>query len=761
MKWNEGIDIKETKNKDHDILNVTMNSTSNMYVLIVLLMFDQIHDFGEGDREKGAKNDNIDARVLLLNPTYTATKNFIENFEVDKNENLSNFNQFFARNPEFGKIHEKIFDFSDCRHLFTHKMHREYSSQLTELLGIQKTTFENLEEKFSPNEDVYFPKYSCDTVKNLFYYYLVYSGFISTGGLINSVNVVVDAHKSKYELSPVLYSLCEFILGENQQFDKIKLVKSVATMYDAAGTQGAETFLENLENKKIERIGILKKIRKNLYNDYMIEHFNQPTKQANDSKNLDNVEYAISELEKKTIETTDIHDIKDKFSYTKTYRICYGKRVIYEYDLKIENSEIIMKVGRNHKKFIENLAMLQKDKRHIIIKDLIVQLACKTVKNFDDTKKRTPTDIMKEINTCRKEKGLNTFRLVIATIDNLYSKEYIYNIWNKFIKSKVHKEDGNKLPVGTGFDETPVELKSEQIPIYKKLRDAFIKKNHNEDANIITSRYPEFKELNSLLTTFTTRIDQLKIFLDILNSLKITESVIKTQVVSPTVRTWLDYRREELLKARAYLIYKDGDDIYGAHSSEFTKGGISQPHITRLFKKYTESDEKESDEKESDEKDVIKKKDYKFYYPYKTIGDFSQILECSSKPNEKSASIFITFDMICGHISSIFNRTILEEGNASDLFNLKTFLYKSKQPELNLFRNNIDGVMSNLFKNFKEFAELNPEEQRRLRLSEIAEEERFKIADAGDFALEALTDNPMEISNKKRKQNPNPNDMEY
>lgn len=78
---------------------------------------------------------------------------------------------------------------------------------------------------------------------------------------------------------------------------------------------------------------------------------------------------------------------------------------------------------------------------------------------------------------------------------------------------------------------------------------------------------------------------------------------------------------------------------------------------------------------------IIKNKkidDAIYYFPYKTIGDFSQILDCyffSSLNNKKVNTFFLTFDRMCSFISSMFNRTILETQGDDTIVSLNTFKY--------------------------------------------------------------------------------------
>lgn len=80
----------------------------------------------------------------------------------------------------------------------------------------------------------------------------------------------------------------------------------------------------------------------------------------------------------------------------------------------------------------------------------------------------------------------------------------------------------------------------------------------------------------------------------------------------------------------------------------------------------------------------------------KTMGDFSQILYCSSFKNEdENLNVFFSFDIICTHISSLFNLT-LAENIENPLIPMKLYY-----PKKNIIITSVPGTFSQIIKKIK------------------------------------------------------------
>ena len=247
-------------------------------------MIDQIHDFGETERG-GADDGSTPGTTLESSETSTKkltsliairerTKKYIDNFKYvmskgDHKKLKSNiprrdvcgvdFTEYLQSNSKLAVVYDKIMGATISKFLsgdFKYAVARE----LLDVLGIDMRAFEDLEGLFDTDEgytDI--PTFSCSDVKNMFYHYLVYSGFQSTGNIVSKLRITIDAHKTKFELSPILGNICDFVFSDNTIFSDVKLVRSIATEYDAATTSGAEVYVRDLEKKKSDRIKSMEK----------------------------------------------------------------------------------------------------------------------------------------------------------------------------------------------------------------------------------------------------------------------------------------------------------------------------------------------------------------------------------------------------------------------------------------------------------------------------------------------------------------------
>lgn len=88
------------------------------------------------------------------------------------------------------------------------------------------------------------------------------------------------------------------------------------------------------------------------------------------------------------------------------------------------------------------------------------------------------------------------------------------------------------------------------------------------------------------------------------------------------------------------------------------------------------------------------------YIPYKTIGDFSQIIDCfhyqSVSSGGISPSIFITFDRVCSYISTLFNYTFLESKQYDEIFAIHTMLNKNTEEKLREYGEKTNSITNRL-----------------------------------------------------------------
>lgn len=678
------IDIISSENKN----KIVINDAANIYVFITLLMLDQLHDFGESDRSTEIKMDQT-KRKILMNDVYSSTKNFMNEFETEGD--LQNFRAFPIIYSDFYEIDEKIYKYENCDHLLSEEKYK-IANELISLLGITKTNFDDLQEKLNPSNLSYFPNYSCNSIKNIFVHYLLLSGFISSGELVDSITITVDATKSRYEMSPILYNICEFIFGNDDKFNNIKLLNTIASKYDAAGTQSIETFLEQLESKKNERILILDKHIDMLYRSFLDPELTDQKKWNTINKDISRAENTLESLRTKSISTSNIHDINGSQGFEKEYSICYGKYLIIQYSLTLKYSILKLEITDDESDVINSFKSVKRANRQMFLRDLLEQLAIKTVSGF------TKDPIMKSsmiISIINKSTFLN-LKLQLNTVDFLDENEFIQQNWNTFVESKkdISSEDKKKI-VSIGYENIS-DLEDKIKENYLKLSKSFSEKYKIRKDENISDMIPEmFKNIPKLYLNYKKKIKNLENFISILNQNGIRKSEIKTEIVVPLIKRWLDYDENELKSASEILTGKENEYII-----EFFQRGISQTYIMKRIKENNLQNDK-----------------IKYLFPYKTIGDLSQIQECSNNFNKKGVNIFITFDRICAYISSLFNRTILEESDKKNniFFNLKTFLYTSQKASMDIFKNNTESILNGQFRNFRNINTISDEQLQKIK----------------------------------------------
>ena len=216
-------------------------------------------------------------------------------------------------------------------------------------------------------------------------------------------------------------------------------------------------------------------------------------------------------------------------------------------------------------------------------------------------------------------------------------------------------------------------------------------------------------------------------FIDNLIHLGITKLEIENTCIIPTITKWLDYNPVKLINAKKTLIYDKSNSGTYSLKPDFMRSGISQSFIVKAY---------------SDPS--IDKSDYKYFYPYKTIGDLSQIQECAhdslTEGKKDFVHIFLTFDRICAYISCLFNRTIIEESDSDNniLFNLKTFLYQSNSMIMELFNSKYRHILSGEHENFDTIDDDVLNNYHNEKLKELQDYNESKQQEVGQFILEAL-----------------------
>lgn len=697
----ERLKLGSKKDSDKDGYNLIINGPGNCISLIILLLLDQLHDFFEHARGKDAVKQYSEKEAnTLINIMVEKTKNFIENFEYTRSSDepyyMTDFKTFLNGNEPFKKFYEKIFTKNNKGEYPWLKGNKKYDTarSLLKLIDINYINFEKLEKTFSDENDHYYSSSSCNNLKNLFYYYLLYSGYIESDQIVNHIKLTVDATKNPYNISPLLYNICDFIFSNDYNFEKVNLVKSVATEYDAAGTQSPEIFVNKLEKKKSQRLVqmniILKKLEDSLESEE--EELRRRRKVIKDTDlqktnelryKIYNIKREIEDLKNKDIETKSSKELmNNNNSILRKYVISYGKKRIIDYSLTMKKYSLKLNLSPNTNIIIENIKKFDIKKRKILLGKLLDNLLIKlgyTSEQFNGIKNSEKITL---INSELPSKDEVKFKLYF--IETVKYEEYIEYRWQNFLSEKNNKTKvkklGKKYPYSTIFNSS----EKENEKIHKELKESFIKK--------IEPKKPDKNDkFVTIKNDFQKRINEFKNFLNVAFKMGIMEVSINSNIVIPKFKKWFDYDIGKMLIATNNLIIEEDSDGNFDYNENYLKSGMSQPHIVKTINTSN-----------------VKLEDNIYYYPFKTIGDLSQIQECSYdslSPGKKDfVHIFITFDRICGYISSLFNRTIVEEQDKDEtsLFKLNTFTYPKNIFKMENFNKYYRDITSGIYKSFSD-----------------------------------------------------------
>lgn len=676
-------DKEDPRSRCHKIV---INGPGNAITFIILLMLDQLHDFGEEVRGKnvGKIEKATHAELDLIR---IRTKEFIENFQYQRKDDeppfMTDFTTFIQSNPEFQKVYSDIMD-SEIKKLLSGENKYNLANRLINAIGIQKVTFDNLEQLFDPDETNYYPNYSCNDIKNVFYHYLIYSGYIKNGSMTKKLKITVDAHGSRYNISPILYNICDFIFSSEYSFSQVQMSRSIATEYDAAGTQGAESYVNTLEDRKKERIKKMKDILSGLEHEFYnlpklasqldddpqarkrsrTEYVPNEERIAELNYQIDKLHSDILKLEQKDISTRQVHDLIKSGEFKKTYVVTYGHKTILKYSLMAEKDADELDYNCDGNVIFSNLNNISNLKRDKIIFNALVDIyVSKGIGSRSQAEELTLSSIQSVINKKMKFNASSGFKFVLS---------------------------------------------------YLKL----------------SSLIPDKKDTKKVTDSKKKNKPELIRSLELIRSMGVTSSEIFKVLIVPKISTWLDYDKKELLAAKNNLVFDNSGNYY----ADFAKNGMSQGHIVRVI----------NEKKLTDHEKL-------YYYPFKTIGDLSQIQECahdSMSTESSTIHIFLTFDRICGYISSLFNRTILEESDKTNsaLFNLKTFIYNREIVNMSFqtFRDNYEQILRGRYRDFGEIQDYDPEESMSKRRREKARKSMEVDNAVGNAVLMLLDDSGIE-----------------
>ncbi len=548
-----------------------------MLVFTLLLMFDQMHDFGENSSRNNLSDIPLAMEELrnqifkFINKHFSGFIKRQERFLSEKEKKLTP-DQIKAKerlvksveNLREGKIKDIL------------KNKYKLSSDLLDYLGIYQINFETLADRYFSE----FDSIGCSEAVDVLRYFL---DFIRTidGSPLGSKNnfIFVDAYKSNIRISPLLYNLCDLIFSPFRIQNNVELVKSIGTLYDSATDPGTEKYIDRLIETKEHK---LNKLEKEL------------------------IQYPENELLKKQIESLKNKNIsiakpntirknKGETKYTKKYIINFiinNKAVrACEFDLSIEEKNTTFNLDENT---IEDLLKKKRTERATIYDHFM-----KIIKN--ELLGYYPDEVNPNVTRINQKLGIK-----ICSKSDFTTVQSDDEIEKKRKKLQKEKE----------------KLKEEE-----RIQDLLIKNNNRKK-----------KVLNTL-----------EIWKE-----KIKDHVCSTnnvEVIKANVIEWFGLKKILLQTAKENL-YPEGENI----------DTISVNYITEVINKNHKGRIGEM---------------APYYFPYKTIGDFAQILDCyhfrKLNPNRVSP-IFLTFDRIAAYISSMFNRTIFESQSKQDLISLETFI---------------------------------------------------------------------------------------
>lgn len=578
--------------------NIYITGEKTLLVFLCLLLLDQYHDFGEG---RGGKNiakvhDN-------LKKAAKGTLEFIKKFTWNGSRVLCAY-LGMPSNNKFKDLVISVINYMDNVKQKPNKYNM--GVELLSYLDIGSQSFEDMHRMFSASEDIpYYDTYRCSELSNFFNQYLIYCGFKNSGKKLKRVRMVIDTQKSRFEISPMLYSLCDFMFSDEHVFEDVAVSTSIASEYDSATTSSTQSFVVQLNDKRSDRID---KYRKRISEiDYKLGSSSK--RPRDDTEELEKLflQKKISSLNSKKLEVFTYNRKQESNVF---YNICFRPilnnddkwKTIIEFGLS-NNAPMGTEISSLDIKTLEAMKPGQRKKLLIKVLEIIYPIVNKDAK-------RNPTlpYMLKFFGGVKEIQGFSESIFTGVTVKDSTFK--IFETWKRIPGNK-----GSKL----SYEE------------FVKHNQAFIN------------------------TEFSRRTEVLKRFLKYCNKfgIQMSDISIETPVIIPKIIKWLDYDKKDL---------DDMNKLVENGDVKFSFEGIS---------------------------DVIKNDKVDEHKPYvlflyKTIGDLAQVLECSmmslnSEYTNSTIPIFVTFDRICGFISSLFNRTIIEMNvkDETPLMNLRTFTYKS------------------------------------------------------------------------------------
>ena len=251
-------------------------------------------------------------------------------------------------------------------------------------------------------------------------------------------------------------------------------------------------------------------------------------------------------------------------------------------------------------------------------------------------KQQLPED-EKQSNVTRINKLLKTKIVSKRVFTDILNDEQIEEKIEKLkekMEEKEKKQEQNKTTEKKELDQEKINT------LIEKKREEITEKNNKKKKKIDDTFIIWKKQINDEFHNYSTK---------------------GVEFVEADVKEWFGLDTNKLRKARENL-YPEGENT----------DTMSVNYITKVI----------TDNHNNDVEEWAK-----YYFPYKTIGDFSQILDCfhfrELNEDKVVSPIFLTFDRIAALISSMFNRTIFESQSTKGLVSLDTFIYKSDIDTLN------------------------------------------------------------------------------
>lgn len=692
----------------------TINGPANAISLILLLMLDQMHDFGEEVRSgasdvssswKANKLDLAKEKESMMNELYRYIDDYIQTMKYSRSPNedpiMVSFSTFLGADRDFSSIYDtKVFKDQDSKSLMSGENKYNVANEIIGYLGIRDVNIENVKDTFVRKCNNQTVATSCNDITNIMYQYMLFSGYVSTNQIPDKVRIIVDANKSKYSITPLLNNICDFILGSGNSFTDVKLVRSIATEYDAATTSSVETIMGKLYDKRNLYVSNIEKLIQKLLVKYQEQvHISRNSPGSEDVALIASLEQDMRklELERKILERKSIaiDKIFKGVDQSVRYVVNYGTLPIIDYTLDyIKDKSLLVNYNDKPKSVYEKMLKFSKSFRVKIYQNTLDKLFYIMMPKV--SKPDTLTALKKKLEEALKIASKNDpvipKGIVIVSkdfISNMSPEEFKFSRWTKFYKTKDNKVSKEIIEILKPLEEfnekwvSKSEIPSEidQDPALKKEFVELVKK-FNRDYNSHTSARKKVKVGTSKSSSDPehTHDYYMKEFIklcDFLRYKKLGEVSADVYVTIPRIDTWLNYDQPKLHEAGMNLTYSGG-----VIRDDYVDKGMSQAHIFKTIMKL-----------DSSGKPLIPLEDRKYYYIFKTIGDLSQILECAkySLSGDNTVSMFLTFDRICGRISSLFNRTIMEEtgkNSAEDrgnLYDIRTFIYGNQADHMENF----------------------------------------------------------------------------